>query len=114
MWTISFQTIPVLAWCFAMMFGVWHLRLGRRAFWCIAALMAVCFGKFAFFELAGGNTFVPDLPAGLIWTYGGMYGAAMLSAAIFFLFPLLAVLPAIAARELKGRDSLFAELENKG
>lgn len=84
MWTISFQTIPVLAWCFAMMFGVWHLRLGRRAFWCIAALLAVCFGKFAFFELAGGNTFVPDLPAGLIWTYGGIYGAAMLFAAFSF------------------------------
>ena len=67
-----------------MMFGVWPLKLGHKAFWAVAAVLAVAFGKFAVFALAGGNMFVPDLPSGVIWTYGGVYGAAMFFAAFSF------------------------------
>ena len=81
MWKLLFQVIPVLAWVVALLAGVLPLKLGRKAFWLIAAALAVLFGKFAFFALAGDDAFVPNLPPGVIWTYGGVYGAAMFFAA---------------------------------
>ena len=77
MWKFCFQVIPVLAWGVALLAGVLPLKLGRRAFLLVAVVLAACFGKFAFFALAGGDAFVPDLPQGVIWTCGGLYGAAM-------------------------------------
>ena len=81
MWKLCFQLIPVLAWGVAMLAGVLPLKLGRGAFVLVAVALAACFGKFAFFALAGGDSFVPDLPQGVIWTCGGLYGAAMFFAA---------------------------------
>ena len=81
MWKFCFQVIPVLAWCVAMLAGVKPLKLRRRTFLLVAVALAACFGKFAFFALAGGDAFVPDLPPVVIWTYGGVYGAAMFFAA---------------------------------
>ena len=79
-----FQVIPVLAWCVAVLAGVVPLKLRRRTALLTAAALAVAFGKFAFFALVGGDAFVPDLPPGVIWTYGGLYGAAMFFAAYAF------------------------------
>ena len=81
MWKLVFQVIPWVGWGLALVFGVRPLRLGRRAFWTVAVVLAAAFGKFAFFALAGGDAFVPDLPPGIIWAYGGAYGAAMFFAA---------------------------------
>ena len=84
MWKFMFQVIPVLAWCVAVLAGVFPLKLKRRTTLLIAAALAVAFGKFAFFALVGGDAFVPNLPPGVIWTYGGVYGAAMFFAAYAF------------------------------
>jgi len=84
MWKFMFQVIPVLAWCVAVLVGVLPLKLKRRTTLLIAAALAVAFGKFAFFALVGGDAFVPNLPPGVSWTYGGVYGAAMLFAAYAF------------------------------
>ena len=84
MWKFMFQVIPVLAWCVAVLAGVVPLKLRRRTALLTAAALAVAFGKFAFFALVGGDAFVPDLPPGVIWTYGGLYGAAMFFAAYAF------------------------------
>ena len=82
----------MLAWCIAMLAGVKPLKLRRRTFLLVAVALAACFGKFAFFALAGGDAFVPDLPPVVIWTYGGVYGAAMFFAA--FATAAVAVVPA--------------------
>ena len=84
MWKFYFQVIPVLAWSVALVTGVLPLKLGRQAFLLVALALAACFGKFAFFALAGGDSFVPELSPFVIWTYGGMYGAAMFFAAFAF------------------------------
>ncbi len=84
MWKFMFQVIPVLAWCVAVLAGVFPLKLKRRTTLLIAAALAVAFGKFAFFALVGGDAFVPNLPPGVIWMYGGVYGAAMFFAAYAF------------------------------
>ena len=81
MWKFYFQVIPILAWGVALLAGVLPLKLRNRAFLLVAVALAACFGKFAFFALAGGDSFVPDLPPGVIWTCGGLYGAAMFFAA---------------------------------
>ena len=81
MWKFVFQVIPVLAWSVAMLAGVLPLKMGRRTVLLVALALAAAFGKFAFFALVGGDAFVPDLPPGIIWTYGGVYGAAMFFAA---------------------------------
>ena len=103
LWKLIFQVIPVLAWCCALMFGVWPLKLRRTAFLAFAAALAVCFGKFAFFALAGGDAFVPDLPPIVIWTYGGLYGAAMFFAAFAFAARLLDMPFALARRPISVR-----------
>lgn len=84
MWKFIFQVVPVLAWCVATLAGVLPLKLGWRRTLPIAAALAACFGKFAFFALAGDDAFVPNLPPVAIWTYGGVYGAAMFFAALAF------------------------------
>jgi len=81
MWKFVFQVIPVLAWTVSMLAGVLPLKMGRRTVLLVALALAAAFGKFAFFALVGGDAFVPDLPPGIIWTYGGVYGAAMFFAA---------------------------------
>ncbi len=81
MWKFYFQVIPVLAWGVALLAGVLPLKLRTRTFLLVAVVLAACFGKFAFFALVGGDAFVPNLPPGVIWTYGGVYGAAMFFAA---------------------------------
>ncbi len=95
MWKFVFQVIPVLAWSVAMLVGVMPLKMGRRAVLLVALALAAAFGKFAFFALVGGDAFVPDLPPGIIWTYGGVYGAAMFFAAFAFAAGALDILFAI-------------------
>ena len=103
MWKFVFQVIPVLAWGVALLAGVLPLRLGRRVFWAVAAGLAACFGKFAFFALAGGDAFVPDLPPGVIWTCGGTYAAAMFYAAFACMAVLLDVPFALFRRPIPVR-----------
>ena len=95
MWKFIFQVIPVLAWSVAMLAGVLPLKMGRRAVLLVALALAASFGKFAFFALVGGDAFVPNLPPGVIWTYGGVYGAAMFFAAFAFAAGALDILFAI-------------------
>ena len=103
LWKFIFQVIPVLAWCCALIFGVWPLKLRRLTFLTVAAALAICFGKFAFFALAGGDAFVPDLPPAVIWTYGGVYGAAMFFAAFAFATRVLDIPFALARRSISVR-----------
>ena len=86
MWQIVFQIVPVVAWCVSLAVVVRPLALRRRAAVTVSAALALAFGKFAFFALAGGNGFNPNLPPIAIWLYGWVYAAAMmLTAACFFL-----------------------------
>ena len=80
-WRAIFQVISACAWAYAVIVVVRPLRLGRKWTILLSAAFALAFGKFAFFALAGGNTFNPNLPQFAIWTYGWMYGTAMLLAA---------------------------------
>ena len=83
-WHLIFQVISVCAWAFSVITVVRPLCLERRRTLLVSALLALAFGKFAFFALAGGNTFNPDLPQYVIWAYGWAYGAAMLLTAFVF------------------------------
>ncbi len=103
MWRVMFQVIPVVAWCVAVRVGLGPLRLGRKAFWSIAAVLAVAFCKFAFFGIVGGDAFVPDLPPVVIWTFGGIYGAAMFFAAYSFAAWLVDILLAVCRRPVSVR-----------
>ena len=80
MWRLIFQVVPVAAWVVAVVAGVLPLRHSRRVLFFVALALAAAFGKFAFFALAGGDGFNPDLPQGVIWAYGWAYSAAMLFA----------------------------------
>lgn len=76
MWKIAFQVLPILFWLLSLSVVVRPLRLKRSASWLVAAVLALAFGKFAFFALVGGNGFNPDLPRCLIWAYCWAYEAA--------------------------------------
>ena len=78
MWGLVFQTIPVVAWCVSVAVVLAPLKLRRQTLLMAAFVLAAAFGKFAFFALAGGNGFNPDLPSGVIWFCGWAYAAAML------------------------------------
>ena len=78
MWRAIFQVISAFAWAYAVIVVVRPLRLGRKRTLLLSAALALAFGKFAFFALAGGNTFNPNLPQFAIWAYGWIYGTAML------------------------------------
>ena len=88
MWRVAFQVMPVCAWCMALLVAVLPLKMRLRSALAFAGLLALALGKFAFFSLAGGDSFVPDLPESVIWCYGGLYSWAML----FTAFALVAVL----------------------
>lgn len=78
MWKLIFQIVPVAAWCVAFAAVVRPLGLSRRGTFAAAAAFAAAFGKFAFFALAGGDSFTPDLPPFAIWFYGWLYASAVL------------------------------------
>ena len=103
LWKFIFQVVPILAWCCALVFGILPLKLGRMKFLSIAAILVACFGKFAFFAVAGGDAFVPDLPLGVIWTCGGMYGAAMFFATFAFAARVLDIPFALVRRPISVR-----------
>ena len=84
MWQVMFQVIPVLAWGVSALVVVRPLALPRRAALLAVAALGVAFGKFAFFAIAGGNGFTPDLPPLVIWAYGWAYGAAMILTMLSF------------------------------
>ena len=84
MWQIAFQVIPVLAWGVSALVVVRPLSLPRRGALLAVAALGVAFGKFAFFAIAGGNGFTPNLPPLVIWAYGWAYGAAMLLTMLSF------------------------------
>ena len=86
MWRLIFQIIPVAAWVVAFIVVVRPLALSRRGAFAASALLAVALGKFAFFAIAGGDAFTPDLPALVIWGYGWIYAAALLLTAAAFFF----------------------------
>lgn len=84
MWRFAFQVIPVFAWLLSLLVAVVPLRLRMRRALAFSGLLALAFGKFAFFSFAGGDCFVPELPSILIWCYGGVYSWAMLFTAFAF------------------------------
>lgn len=85
MWRVIFQIVPAVAWCVSLLSVVKPLRLGRIASLALAAILAVAFGKFAFFATVGKDGFTPDLPPCVIWTYGWVYAAAMIATALAFM-----------------------------
>ena len=89
MWKMIFQVIPVLAWLVSFLVVVSPLRLSRRRALFVTVLLGLAFGKFAFFAVAGGNSFTPNLPQYVIWAYGCVYGAAMLLTMLSFFAVLL-------------------------
>jgi len=84
MWRIAFQVLPVLAWLLALVVVVRRLELKRFASSLVAFLLALAFGKFAFFAIVGGNSFTPDLPQRLIWFCGWAYASAFFLTAFSF------------------------------
>ena len=78
LWRIIFQVISVCAWAYAVVVVVRPMRLGRKWTAVLSALFAAAFAKFAFFAVAGGHSFNPELPQLAIWAYGWAYGSAML------------------------------------
>ncbi|MBR2837224.1 MAG: metallophosphoesterase [Kiritimatiellae bacterium] len=78
MWKLVFQVLPIVAWCASCLVVVWPLSLSRRGALAASAALAAAFGKFAFFAVAGGDGFNPDLPSAVIWFYGWAYAAAMM------------------------------------
>ena len=85
MWLIVFQIVPVVAWCIAYLVVVRPLALRSRLSAVVSVLLALAFGKFAFFALVGGHGFNPDLPPIAIWLYGWAYAAAMMLTGASFL-----------------------------
>ena len=83
-WRTTFQIVPWLAWVVSLIVVVRPLGLGRRGTLLASAALAVAFGKFAVFAIVGGDGFTPNLPQHFIWSYGWMYGAAMLLTALCF------------------------------
>lgn len=65
-WRIAFQAVAACAWGMSLLVAVAPLRLRLRTSLLLAALLALAFGKFAFFAVAGGDSFVPDLPLSVI------------------------------------------------
>ena len=82
---LVFGCVPFIVWALTCLAFVRPSRLGKAAkgVWCVVLL--VCFGKFLWFKLLGGDAFVPDLPEKLIWFMNWFYSGA------FVLFALAAV-----------------------
>lgn len=97
-WRIAFQAVAACAWGMSLLVAVAPLRLRLRTSLLLAALLALAFGKFAFFAVAGGDSFVPDLPLSVIWSYGAVYSWAMMFTGLAFVLAL-----ADAAFRLCGR-----------
>lgn len=91
LWKSIFQILPVLAWLVSYLVVVSPLGLSRLRALIATAALGLAFSKFAFFAAAGGNSFTPDLPQYVIWTYGWVYGAAMMLTALSFLASLFDV-----------------------
>ena len=82
---LIFGCVPFIVWALTCLAFVRPSRLGKAAkgVWC--GVLLVCFGKFLWFKLLGGDAFVPDLPEKLIWFMNWFYSGA------FVLFALAAV-----------------------
>ena len=112
MWRLVFQVVPVAAWVAALLLVVRPLALSRRGTFAAAAAFAAAFGKFAFFATVGGDSFTPDLPAPVIWSYGWAYAAAMLLTAAALPFGVLCCLLRLAKVRVSARTTrvVFAAL----
>ena len=84
-WRAAFQVISACAWTLAVIAVVRPMRLGRKWTVILSAALALAFGKFAFFALAGGHSFNPNLPQLVIRTCCVLYGTAMFLTALSFL-----------------------------
>ena len=78
MWWIVFQGLPVVAWGVAALTVVAPLKLRRCTTLLLLLVLAMAFGKFAFYALVGGDGFNPHLPVSVIWFCGWAYAAAMM------------------------------------
>ena len=87
-WSIAFQAVAACAWGMSLLVAVAPLRLRLRTSLLLAALLALAFGKFAFFAVAGGDSIVPDLPLSVIWSYGAVYSWAMMFTGLAFVLAL--------------------------
>ncbi len=74
----AFEFGPLVVWALMLLTVVRPLRLktGGSAAW--AALLLVASQKFLVYRIFGGDSFVPDLPEGLITFTGWTYSAAMM------------------------------------
>ena len=88
LWRVAFQAVAACAWALSLLVAVAPLGLRLRTSILFAALLALAFGKFAFFAVAGGDSFVPDLPLSVIWSYGAVYSWAMMFTGLAFVLAL--------------------------
>lgn len=99
---LVFAVGPFIVWALTYFIFIRPLRLGKAAQGALSGALFVCFGKFAWFKLLGGDAFVPCLPEALIWFMNWLYsGAFSLFALALALLPLrfkfkATLLPAIA------------------
>ncbi|MBP5284481.1 MAG: metallophosphoesterase [Kiritimatiellae bacterium] len=112
MWKLVLQSVPVVIWCAAFVAVVRPLALSRRGTLFTSAAFAVALGKFAFFGLAGGDSFTPDLPPLAIWFYGWLYASAVMLVAAAIPFDIACRISALAKRGVsaKTKRMVFASL----
>ena len=96
MWRLIFQVVPVGAWIIAFITVVRPLELSKRGTFAAAALFAAALGKFAFFAIAGGDEFTPNLAPAVILGYGWMYASVMLLLVLAFPFDVVCYLLGLA------------------
>ena len=85
---LIFAVGPFVVWALTYFLFIRPSRIGKaaRGVWCGALFL--CFGKFSWFKLLGGDAFVPDLPEKLIWfanwLYSGAFALFLLAMISFF------------------------------
>ena len=82
---LIFSVVPFVVWALTYFIFIRPCRLGKvtRRVW--AGVLFVCFGKFMWFKLLGGDAFVPDLPEKLIWLMNWLYSGAFVLFALVML-----------------------------
>ena len=82
---LIFSVVPFIVWALTYIIFIRPGRLGKVARRVWAGALFVCFGKFMWFKLLGGDAFVPDLPEKLIWLMNWLYSGAVVLFALSML-----------------------------
>lgn len=81
---LVFIALPFCVWL--AMWPLFATKVAKNRMWRLTVWMALgaCYAKFAGYRIFGGSTFLPVLPAGIIWCWSFAYSFAMLLAAAMF------------------------------